>query len=254
LEDRQIEVGSLVLKYKNGQKDDVIVNSTRKRTYDNLNENEQLKVAAMATTTNTLRMSDKVYARIRRLCPDLPFSSHVKRFLAELTLTLAPISRVPGLRSGGYLNTKTEAINLFNHEVQIGTITEGSRILLKIGGDGTRISKKETGTVYTIAISNEHKPLNIGLTGVVLAKDDYVTMKETAMPLLNECRSVAQILRLESESGFFVSVKWVLGGDMIWLLDIYGLSKPTANFPCLFCHMRKDQFYKGESQDQADDF
>jgi hypothetical protein len=31
---------------------------------------------------------------------------------------------------------------------------------------------------------------------------------------------------------------------MIWLLEIYGASKATANFPCLYCIYPKEDFWK----------
>ena len=52
---------------------------------------------------------------------------------------------------------------------------------------------------------------------------------------------------VDPESGTKIHLTCLVGGDMKYLLLIYGLSAPTANFPCLFCTIKKTEFHAGEN-------
>ena len=51
---------------------------------------------------------------------------------------------------------------------------------------------------------------------------------------------------VDPASGVKVHVTALQGGDMKYLLIIYGLSQATALFPCLYCLKSKTEFRQGK--------
>ena len=52
----------------------------------------------------------------------------------------------------------------------------------------------------------------------------------------------------DEASGVEVNVECIVGGDMKYLLTIFGLSMATASFPCLYCERSKTEFHQGMSE------
>ena len=51
----------------------------------------------------------------------------------------------------------------------------------------------------------------------------------------------------DEESGAKLHVTCLQGGDMKYLLLIYGLASATSNHPCVYCLQHKDLFFAGWS-------
>lgn len=50
----------------------------------------------------------------------------------------------------------------------------------------------------------------------------------------------------DQDSGVSVQLDWLYGGDMKYLLLVYGAGGPTATYCCLFCLKQKLVFYEGD--------
>ena len=49
---------------------------------------------------------------------------------------------------------------------------EGDELILKVGGDGTFITKKVSATVHTVMLSNAEKALQISMLAIVLGSEE----------------------------------------------------------------------------------
>ena len=62
---------------------------------------------------------------------------------------------------------------MVGHQIQVGGVVEGDELVLKVGGDGTLITKKANATVHTVTLSNAEKALQISTLAIVLGPEDY---------------------------------------------------------------------------------
>ena len=52
---------------------------------------------------------------------------------------------------------------MVKHQIRVGGLKPGETAFLKIGGDGTNITKKENATVHTVTLANSTKALQIAI-------------------------------------------------------------------------------------------
>ena len=81
---------------------------------------------------------------------------------------------------------------MLEHQLKVGGIKNGDRAYLKLGGDGTNITKKDCCTVHTITLSSEDRALQISTVAVVMGGETY----EVALTLIfeREAHLFAQIM------------------------------------------------------------
>ena len=74
------------------------------------------------------------------------------------------------------------------------------------------------------------------------------TLRDATQESMEELRIFASqnSVYTDPESGVKVYITALQGGDMKYLLILYGLSQATANFPCLFCLVKKTDFHTGK--------
>ena len=62
---------------------------------------------------------------------------------------------------------------MVQNQVRMGALKDGQTGFVKVSGDGTSITKKDTATVTTVTIGNEEKALQIGTLAIVLDQESY---------------------------------------------------------------------------------
>ena len=74
------------------------------------------------------------------------------------------------------------------------------------------------------------------------------SLGDTLKELMVEVYSLASSnpFYTDPTSGVKIKLLYIWGGDMKYLLMIYGLCSATSNHPCLFCIVSKANFYKGK--------
>ena len=74
---------------------------------------------------------------------------------------------------GGRIDLKPEVDTMVKHQIRVGGLVEGDTAIIKIGGDGTSITKKEQATVHTATMSNSKKALQISTLSIVMGPEEY---------------------------------------------------------------------------------
>ena len=62
---------------------------------------------------------------------------------------------------------------MLEHQLKVGGLRDGDKAFLKLGEDGTNISKKETCTVHTITLSNDERALQITTLAIVMGSESF---------------------------------------------------------------------------------
>ena len=62
---------------------------------------------------------------------------------------------------------------MLEHQLRVGGLKNGDRAYLKLGGDGTNITKKDCCTVHSITLSSEDRALQISTVAVVMGGETY---------------------------------------------------------------------------------
>ena len=62
---------------------------------------------------------------------------------------------------------------MIEHQLKIGGLKDGDKAYIKLGGDGTMITKKESATAHTVTLSNSQRALQIATVAIVLGGESY---------------------------------------------------------------------------------
>jgi hypothetical protein len=57
--------------------------------------------------------------------------------------------------------------------------------------------------------------------------------------LIEQLKSISEI---EIKLKFFYKINFLMGGDLKWLANIYGINAANSNYPCIWCHCNKLYF------------
>ena len=194
---RGLRLEKLILQDGEGERLEVQVEP--EHTYANLTKGEKKRVELASRWKDVNRIPDRVYASAKNVSY-LPPASHVKKFEEELNQQLQPIqqvvlvstlhtlvmgekrvgmvvksiySQVGGNMRGGRVDLKPEVERMVQHQIRVGGLVEGDTAIVKVGGDGTSITKKENATVHTATLSNSKKALQIATVSIVMGKELY---------------------------------------------------------------------------------
>ncbi len=94
-----------------------------------------------------------------------------------------------GNQKGGRIGIPKEVETLIAHQIKTGGLTEGQTAYVKLGGDGTQITKKETCTAHTITLSNNQRALQLGDISIVMGNENYQVGYQIAIPFESFCMS-----------------------------------------------------------------
>lgn len=80
------------------------------------------------------------------------------------------------------------------HQIKLGGLSEGQTAYVKLGGDGTTITKKDHCTAHTLTLSNENKAVQISTVSLVLEEESYEVGLWSVCLCLSVCPSVCPYL------------------------------------------------------------
>ena len=78
-----------------------------------------------------------------------------------------------GNYKGGRIDVGGEVTKMLDHQLKIGNLKSGDSVYVKLGGDGTMITKKDCCTAHTITISSEERALQISTIAMVMGSETY---------------------------------------------------------------------------------
>ena len=62
---------------------------------------------------------------------------------------------------------------MIEHQIRMGGLVAGETAYVKLGGDGTSITRSDKCTVHTVTLSNSEKALQISTIIIVLEDESY---------------------------------------------------------------------------------
>ncbi|KAL1444744.1 hypothetical protein MTO96_029625 [Rhipicephalus appendiculatus] len=169
------------------------------------------------------------------------------REVQESLECILEILRTPGAAPGAYLSFSEEVrfaiLDICKRKGKTLTELMQEQIMVKIEGDGCRVSRTVSWTTILFAIiRNTSKGLqdpDLHRTLLVAQNEEtYFTIRETCGPLFNEINKVAEGGGLEVD-GRFLPLTLCLWGDLKLLLLVFGLKGASSNFGCPFCLANK---------------
>ena len=106
-------------------------------------------------------------------------------------------------------------------------------LYVKFALDGTKFEHKSGACVYTVGVIADNLS-DIGVIGACYGADAYEDLILTAKPFFEGMLKFAEYPFVDTSAGLLhVDVK--LGGDLVSVLEIFGLAKASSGHPCPFC-------------------
>ncbi|KAH7935404.1 hypothetical protein HPB52_007376 [Rhipicephalus sanguineus] len=181
------------------------------------------------------------------------FSVPSWRFIQEVQESLESrleMQRTPGAAPGAYLSFAEELrfaiLDICKREGKSLAELIHEQVMVKIEGDGCRVSRTVSWTtILFVLIRHTSKGLqdpNLHRTLLVAQNEEaYFAIRETCGPLFNEINQVAERGGLEVDGRFF-PLTLCLGGDLKFLLLVFGMKGASSNFGCPFCLANKHEW------------
>ena len=174
----------------------------------------------------------------RRVVPELPPLLHLRQHDEAVTATLPVPQAAPG-RTGAFVDMRSEATSLAEFLHDMGQLDQDEDIYLKPASDATKLTNSKSLCIYSVQIISAGS--EIGIVGAVEGGDSYEDMKVSGAPFFEQVKELATNPVLRTKVGD-VAVKIRIGGDLVNILEMMGLSKATSNFPCPTCHLPRVRF------------
>ncbi len=205
-------------------------------TFDELNEDDQLKIKQITLLLDTFGISDSSYHELNMICDGIPRKSLIVQCKTK-TNKFTEIKRLPGGKDGkhgAYVSFKSE----LGHVLMKNPTDLSPQI--KFAGDGTKISQLKNYLVLSfvpVSGTGDQSVKSHHVLAILEGAEDYESLKTCCSPVLNEVNDVIAN-GLDVESVHF-SPELFLGGDMKFLNTILGLNVnfATAAYSCPFCRV-----------------
>lgn len=115
---------------------------------------------------------------------------------------------------------------------------------IKICGDGTNIGRTLTLLNFCFTVLNDEinciKAKGNYTIGVFeIADESYMQLHDCLLTLIRKIESI-KCIELE---GVLFNIQLFFGGDMKFLLNIYGINAANSNLPCLWCKCNSLSFH-----------
>ena len=237
---RKLSISQLVLDDTDGEKLSVKVNVKPPPTFHQLSPTELDRVAALSDSNSIHRTSHASYAAKRRIIPDLPPLSHLKKYNEGVMSKLPKLIDAPG-RLGAFTPIRHELECQIEYLHEKGDLDVNEPIFVKYGIDGTRLTHKESVCIFTVETLS--KQTEIGITGAVNGGDSNTDMKTGANPFFEQVKELdANPFVSTAVGNMRIIVR--CGGDLSNIYAQLGLCKATARHCCPIGILPKDLFWK----------
>ena len=237
---RKISASYLVFNDNEGMRNDIRINFKTPHIFENLTRAERERQEMMSEAKAISPTANNLYSAFRRIIPDLPPLRHLKKHDDIVFASLPQLQAAPG-RQGGFINMRNEAIALVEFLHDMGQLNLEEEVYLKPAADALKLTNTTALCIHSIqAISRGSE---IGIVGAVSGGDSYEDLKECGGAFFKDLKDLATNPVLKTKVGeipFLIRI----GGDLVFLLELLGLSKATSNYPCAVCNLQKARFWE----------
>ena len=221
-------------------RNDVRINFKTPHTFETLTRAERERVEIMSEAKAISRTANNSYSAFRRIVPDLPPLRHLKKNDDKVFESLPKPQAAPG-RQGGFVNMRNEAIALVEFLHDMGQLNQEEDVYLKPAADALKLTNTTSLCIYSIQVISRGS--EIGIVGAVSGGDSYEDLKECGGSFFKDLKDLATNPILKTKVGdipFLIRI----GGDLVCLLEMLGLSKASSNYPCAVCNLQRTRFWE----------
>ena len=177
-------------------------------------------------------MGDELYHELSMVTESLPKSYLIKQSRAKLNATYH-IERTPGIYPGASLNFTSTICDHVKELLRKTPELKGRKIQVKLSGDGARMSRTTNFMMMSLTLLQLNEsvmsPKHNRTVVIINGPEKYETLKTSLFPFFNEGNQLIS-KGTQSIDGENVQLEFFLGGDMKFLLMIFGLSSATADY------------------------
>ncbi|XP_066918734.1 uncharacterized protein [Clytia hemisphaerica] len=204
------------------------------KTGDVMSEMDRTK--AVLYVLDRYTVSVKAYHELSQIAFDLPRTHQVERTQKELSGSFV-IDHTPGDTVGAQCSLMGE----LKRDSRVKSADKS--IMLKVSGDGTKLTRKSNLVVMSYTIIEEsgsfYKSSGNNAVGVGMASESYDCMKESFQDLITEVGEIARNPKINVD-GKDLDVNLLIGGDYKFLLMLLGMKQATSNNACIYCDINKN--------------
>ncbi|XP_066923203.1 uncharacterized protein [Clytia hemisphaerica] len=205
------------------------------KTGDDLSEIERTK--AVIYVLDRYTVSTKAYHELSQIAFGLPRTHAVEKTQKQIARSF-DIEPTPGKTVGAQMRLMGQL------ETDERVKSAEKSIMLKISGDGTRLTRKSNLVVMSYTIIEEsgsfYKSSGNNAVGVGMASESYECVKECFQDLITEVNEIAKNPAIVV-GGKELDVELFIGGDYKFLLMILGMKSATSDNSCIYCDITREQ-------------
>lgn len=222
---------------------DIHIDFENKSTkYEDLPCDEKDKVKELVFILEKLGISDATYQSIHHLFPhDTPSKAIIVQCRNSFTETFIRTQsgvRVPCIRK--------EIESMIKHAIEIKSfdLDDHQPFRLKLGGDGTRVSRISTFVSFYLShIDNsevKQDSMQHRIIGLSKCSESYENIQGSFSSMFHEVNELLESPHL-SVDGHDVELDFYLTGDMKMLNLLMGMKSCGADQSCIWCHIKSSE-------------
>ena len=178
-------------------------------------------------------LSDEAYHEMSMLSQSLPRSNRLKDLMRQLN---TKYNITPAPNDGGVQQSLTSRVILRLQQMFVDPSIEskfasGKHVRIKLSGDGTVISRSLHVVNFTFTMLDESKSPKDCTIAILNIPEKY---EDLAKSLEDICHEASHLDTIKL-NGKTYKIELFMGGDMKFLLLIYGLDAANAQYSCLWC-------------------
>lgn len=212
-----------------------------KISYSDLDPSDQQMVRDIAVLLDEHAVSNTFWQQLCRTVKYLPSVKLLDSYRETLTIHIE-IFKTPGNAKGAQVSflrdLETAIKEIAADEKKTLTDISAQHLVIKIEGDGCKVSKKTSWTTLSFVVIRSDKQLQSPrwhrLLAVVETHECYFAIRESFRSLISEINDMIKKEKIILE-GVTFRVKVCLGADLKFILLALGLQSASSNFPCPFC-------------------
>uniref|UniRef100_A0A7M5V8K2 Uncharacterized protein n=2 Tax=Clytia hemisphaerica TaxID=252671 RepID=A0A7M5V8K2_9CNID len=211
---------------------------------------EMERAKAVIYVLDRYTVSVKAYHELSQIAFGLPRTHLVEKTQKRISGSF-DIEPTPGETIGAQMRLMGQL------ETDLRVKKAEKKIMLKVSGDGTKLTRKSNLVVLSYSIIEEsgsfYNELSSGnnAIGVGMASESYECVKECFKDIISEVDEIAKNPKI-LVGGKELDVELLIGGDYKFLLMILGMKQATSDNACIYCDItrekRQDPTFSGKKR------
>ncbi len=235
-----LKIDKILLDGKNGKT--ILDFHESGHSYKNLSGEQREEVKKLVGLLDQYNISDDAYHELSMFYEGQVMRSYLIKECRENVDQITHIERTPGPHPGAQVSLQEGLNLLIRQEVQekeTENSTPNNHLKIRIGADGTLVSRVTNYIVLNLSMLGESSHKNYHTISVVEGSETYDTLKVSFSTLFGEINE--QIDRYGNGNipylfnGQAYTIEYFLCGDMKILLILCGLKAANSEYACLYC-------------------